>query len=137
MCWIAALVLFAYPFDNPWSIGERIFGDLGVSIGAFLLMALSFTIKEGRVYSIGHWLGKISYSLYLNHYVILSVSLVILYTRFGPVPVWIATICGALVLAFVMNRLVEVPSQNCARILRRRLSPKTPRCSADGGNLYP
>ncbi|RKR42918.1 acyltransferase [Paraburkholderia sp. BL17N1] len=135
MWWIAALVLFSYPFDNPWSIGGRIFGDLGVSIGAFLLMALSFTIKEGRAYSIGHWLGKISYSLYLNHYVILSVSLVVLYTRFGPVPVWIATICGALVLAFVMNRLVEVPSQNWARALRRRLSPKAAERSSNSANL--
>jgi peptidoglycan/LPS O-acetylase OafA/YrhL len=121
--WIVALALFAYPFDNPWSMGARIFGDLGSSTGAFLLMALSFTIQPGWIYRVGHWLGKISYSLYLNHYVMLSVSLVILYPRFGAVPVWFATIFGALLLGYAMNKLVEVPSQHGARALRRKFSP--------------
>ncbi|MGE8166477.1 acyltransferase family protein [Paraburkholderia sp. NPDC080076] len=135
MLWIVALALFAYPFDNPWSMGARIFGDLGSSTGAFLLMALSFTIKPGRIFSVGHWLGKISYSLYLNHYVVLSVSLVILYPRFGAVPVWFATVFGALILGYAMNKLVEVPSQNGARALRRKFSPKTAAYSANGVNV--
>ncbi|MFM0350748.1 hypothetical protein [Paraburkholderia sp. RL17-347-BIC-D] len=103
------LALFAYPFDNPWSMGDRIFGDPGSLTGAFLLMALSFTILPGGIYSVGLWLSKISYSLYLNHYVVLSVSPVILYPRFGAVPVWFATVLGALILGYAMNKLVEVP----------------------------
>jgi peptidoglycan/LPS O-acetylase OafA/YrhL len=80
-------------------------------------------------------LGKISYSLYLNHYVVLSVSLVILYPRFGAVPVWFATVVGALLLGYVMNRLVEVPSQNGARALRRKFSPKAVAYSSNGVNI--
>ncbi|WP_157646201.1 acyltransferase family protein [Burkholderia ubonensis] len=137
MLWVIALALFAYPFDNPWSMGARIFGDLGSSTGAFLLMTLSFTIQPGRIYRVGHYLGKISYSLYLNHYVMLSISLVILYPRFGAVPVWFATVFGALVLSFVMNRLVEVPSQNGARALRRKFSPRTSAYSGNGVNIRP
>jgi peptidoglycan/LPS O-acetylase OafA/YrhL len=122
IAWIVAFSLAAYPFDNPWNIGERIFGDLGSSTGAFLLMALSFTIREGRVFSIGHYLGKISFSLYLNHYVIMSVCMVLMYNRFGATPVWIFTIGFSVGLAFIMNKLVESPSQHLARWIRRKLS---------------
>lgn len=122
--WIAALALFAYPFDNPWSMGARIFGDLGTATGAFLLMALSFTIGEGgAVIRIGRWLGKISYSLYLNHYVVMSVAMIVIYHRFGSAAVWISTIIGAIALAVIMNKLFEQPSQKLARFVRNRYAP--------------
>lgn len=71
------------------------------------------------------------------HYVVLSVSLVILYPRFGAVPVWFATLAGAVLLGYLMNRLVEVPSQNGARALRRKFSPKRAGYSANGVNIRP
>ncbi|WP_433704332.1 acyltransferase family protein [Paraburkholderia sacchari] len=123
IAWIFALALFAYPFDNPWSMGARVFGDLGSACGAFMLMALSFTIENGRVFSLGSWLGKISFSLYLNHYVILSASLVLFYSHFGAVPVWFCTLAGAIGLAVLMNKMVEVPSQRLARWVRQFSPP--------------
>ncbi|KVE34287.1 hypothetical protein WS68_09860 [Burkholderia sp. TSV86] len=120
--WIVALGIAAYPFDNPWSIGERIFGDLGSSIGIFILMALSFTISKGPAHSIGHWLGKISFSLYLNHYFILNACIILLHKQFGAVAVWICTIGTSMLLAAIMHAAVESPSQHLARRLRRRLA---------------
>lgn len=119
--WIVALAIFAYPFDNPWSMGARIFGDLGSAVGAFLLMALSFTIKDGAIFRLGHWLGKISFSLYLNHYVVMSAAMILLHDRFGSPAVWICTVAGAVSLAVVMNKVVEQPSQSLARFIRKRL----------------
>lgn len=44
--WIFALLFYAYPFDNPWSLSARSIGDLGISIGAILIMALAMTSNK-------------------------------------------------------------------------------------------
>lgn len=120
MWWAIALALYAYPFDNPWSTGARIFGDIVIGLGAVLLIVLSLRVRDGLVLRTGKWLGKISYSLYLNHALVLNVGLIVLYPRFGAIAVWAWTLPASVVMAVFLHRLVEAPSHSLARRCGKR-----------------
>jgi peptidoglycan/LPS O-acetylase OafA/YrhL len=124
MCWLLGLALYAYPFDSPWSIGARIFGDLFIGIGAAIIMVLSLTLNESRVKHIGLRLGRISYSLYLNRYAILGAVTIFLYRATGPVPVWFAALSCSIILAYFLYIAVERPVLMAARLLRIKKQPE-------------
>jgi peptidoglycan/LPS O-acetylase OafA/YrhL len=69
-----------------------------------------------------HFLGEISYSLYLWHFIVLLFCVHLLY---GKMPLW-AIICLALILSIAVSRCsyrwIELPSMN----LGRRLSNASP-----------
>lgn len=119
--WFFALMLYAYPFDNPWNLGFRAFGDLAIGIGSALIVCLALTISSSVLVKLGGYLGRISYSLYLNHILVLNLSLLFLYQSFGAPVVWVVTIAGAVLLSSLMHKLVEVPSITVSRYLRKKI----------------
>lgn len=119
MFWVVALLLYAYPFENAWTIGQRAAGDVAIGIGSALMIALSLTIPGHASPPLGRWLGKISYSLYLNHLVVMNLAIILLYEQHGAFVVWCVVIAGSLLLAAIMQRLFEAPSHEAARALRR------------------
>ena len=124
--WIVALMLYAYPFDNPWNLGYRAFGDLATGVGSALIVGLVLTMSSNVLVRFGGYLGKISYSLYLNHILVLNLSLLFLYRSFGATVVWVATIVGAVILSSVMHRVVEVPAISASRFLRKKILFRQP-----------
>ncbi|WP_223529834.1 acyltransferase family protein [Pseudomonas sp. BF-B-26] len=119
--WLASLILYAYPFDNPWNLGYRDFGDLITGVGSGLIVCLALTMKSNIFVRFGGYLGRISFSLYLNHILALNLSLLFLFRSYGAPAVWMATIVGAVLLSSVMHKIVEVPSISASRYLRRKV----------------
>lgn len=119
--WFLALALYAYPFDNPWNLGYRAFGDLISGLGSALIVCLALTMSSDALVKVGGYLGKISYSLYLNHIMVLNLSLLFLYRSFGSPVVWVVTVVGAVLLSSLMHKLVEVPSISASRYLRKKI----------------
>ncbi|WP_447781020.1 acyltransferase family protein [Pseudomonas plecoglossicida] len=120
--WVFAILAYAYPFDNPWSLSQRAIGDLGTAIGAFLIIGLVLGREKSVFGRVGDFLGKISYSLYLNHILGLNIALLLFYKQFGAVAVWPAAIVIAVSISYVMYIVFEKPSVNISRFARRRLS---------------
>ncbi|NLR96433.1 acyltransferase [Rhizobium sp. P38BS-XIX] len=121
LTWAVALLLYAYPFDNPWTLSQRMIGDLAIGVGCVLIVALVLGSNEGRLLARFKFFGEISYSLYLNHYLVLSVALILLYASFGSLTVWVVTVPTAIILAWIMNILVEKPSIAASRLVRNAI----------------
>jgi peptidoglycan/LPS O-acetylase OafA/YrhL len=119
--WFLALMLYAYPFDNPWNLGYRAFGDLAIGLGSAFIVCLALTMKSEALVKLGGYLGKVSYSLYLNHILALNLSLLFVYRSFGATAVWVVTIAGALLLSSLMHKFVEMPSISASRYLRNKI----------------
>jgi peptidoglycan/LPS O-acetylase OafA/YrhL len=117
--WCAALMMYAYPFNNPWTLGQRIWGDLFIAIGATGLISLAFAFGSGPILNFGRWLGKISYTLYLNHFVVVNAAIVVLYYPQPAPVVWAVILLGSFALSVVLHRLVEHPSQVLSRKVRK------------------
>jgi peptidoglycan/LPS O-acetylase OafA/YrhL len=110
-----ALVLYATPqFLFPHSEAN----DVLVGGGAVLLLIIALFepqahhLLESRV---PQWLGRISYSLYLSHMVVL---LTLVHTLGLLTQPWIAVLVTPVVslgMAAVLHRLIEVPSQRLGR----------------------
>ena len=67
------------------------------------------------------WLGRVSYSLYLTHALVIAASVILLHAS---LPIWACVAIGAAVAlpaAEAMHRLVEVPSRDLARWAEWRL----------------
>lgn len=120
--WLFAVLAYAYPFDNPWSLSQRAIGDLATAVGAFLIVGLILERGKSVFGGIGDFLGKISYSLYLNHILGLNIALLIFYKHFGASAVWPAAIVIAVTISCVMYLVFERPSIMISRRARRRLS---------------
>jgi peptidoglycan/LPS O-acetylase OafA/YrhL len=63
------------------------------------------------------WLGKVSYSLYLSHQVVLLAIAHLLYRQ---MPMWVILILYlplALIVAEILNRLIELPSSHLGKTL--------------------
>jgi peptidoglycan/LPS O-acetylase OafA/YrhL len=116
--WLSYLLLYAYPFDNPWTFGQRIFGDIFIGIGSAGLIGLALSSNTVFLSKYGQSLGKISYSLYLNHNLALSLSIIIFYMAIPEMGVWLVTFCLAFLLAYLMGHLVEQPAQKLSRVIR-------------------
>jgi peptidoglycan/LPS O-acetylase OafA/YrhL len=117
--WLISLMLCAYPFDNPWTLGQRAAGDLLTGLGCVGLIGLALGIRSAALLRIGDWLGDISYSLYLNHFVVLNAVVIVLYASQPPALLWALTLVCSLALAVVMNRAVEHPARILSRVVRR------------------
>jgi peptidoglycan/LPS O-acetylase OafA/YrhL len=125
--WVLAAVLYAYPFDNSWSLGYRVYGDLLIGVGSLLAMLLIASSKFGLVVGVGKWLGNISYTLYLNHVVCLNMALIFFYREFGPIVVWIVTIPAAIIISTILSACIEVPSKRFANKIRHIICGSSPR----------
>lgn len=113
---ILSLFLYSYPFNNPWSLYQRTLGDIIIGVGAMGLITLSFLIKQGIFYQVGLYLGKISFSLYLTHFTVLSVLLITLYEKLGSLYIWILTIIISIFVAHYVTILIDKPSIKLSKI---------------------
>jgi peptidoglycan/LPS O-acetylase OafA/YrhL len=124
--WVTAAMVYAYSFDNSWSIGSRAFGDMVTGVGAAVIVCLALSDTSTLLVRCGSYLGKISYSLYLNHVLVLNLSVLFFYQAYGSLMVWAVTIVGALILSALMYKFIEVPSISISRYLRRRMLLQQP-----------
>jgi peptidoglycan/LPS O-acetylase OafA/YrhL len=72
------------------------------------------------------WLGRISYSLYLTHMVVLGTVVYLLQAHAAPIVAVAVVIPLALALAELFYRLVEAPTIGLSRRIGRRRSPAFP-----------
>jgi peptidoglycan/LPS O-acetylase OafA/YrhL len=113
-----ALVLYAYPFDNPWRAGARLAGDLVITIGSGVLLLLAATFPGfSRIRAVS-FLGSVSYSLYLVHAVVLY-GLLAAMGNGSAALLWTATVPASILLAWILHEVVEKPSQRWSRMVRR------------------
>ena len=118
---VLSLMLYCYPFNNGWTLSQRGLGDIVTSVGAVGLILCSLKLKNGKFLSIGVYLGKISFSLYLVHYTILSIGLLILY-KYNPLYVWAFTIPTSIITAHLFTKLIDNPSISLSRLMYGRKS---------------
>ena len=103
----------------------RAFAGVAPQIGALLLLIA--VIGSGQVQRLLElkpclWAGRVSYSLYLSHLVLL-LTLVSLLHSFVSIYVILIALPGlALVLAGILNRLVEQPAINLGRLLGNKIA---------------
>ncbi len=119
--WFVSAVLLSIP-DYNISYTFFFFGSL---IGALLLLVLCLTSARAQV-MLGHalprWLGRVSYSLYLVH---LIVILAVVHAFHDRVPAWqLLTVAVpiALLVSEIMCRWVELPSQRLGKWLAARMA---------------
>lgn len=124
---ITALFLFNVRWQLP---GLPRGQELLAGVGACMLLMLALGWPRARAFlerAPWQWLGRISYSLYLTHVVVL-LAMAHTLGRVLPMPLVIAAVpIVALVVAHVAHRLIEVPAIALGRHLTTRPRPE------DGG----
>ncbi len=117
---------------KPWALGVLWMvaiialsprADLANGIGASLLIILS--AKSGVGADLLNrpslqWLGRVSYSLYLTHLLVILAAVHLLY---GLIPLWailVGSVPVSLIVAETAYRLVEAPAMTLGRRLSRR-----------------
>jgi peptidoglycan/LPS O-acetylase OafA/YrhL len=111
--WALAFLLLAIPYVAGYL-------ELAYALGAALLLALCMGSPRVRQWLAAPWLtwlGKVSYSLYLVH---LLVLLTLVHTLRGlmPLPVILAlAVTGSFAAAALCNRLIEMPANRLGRRL--------------------
>ncbi len=118
-----SLVFFAwFALALPYT---KAYIDLSYALGAFVMLAfcmVSESVKQMLRHPMLVWCGKISYSLYLIHLVVL---LSLIHSMYGKLPmvviVFIAIPCS-LVAAFMTNKWIELPFNDLGKRLATKLS---------------
>jgi peptidoglycan/LPS O-acetylase OafA/YrhL len=122
---VVAIVLYAYNWllrDVSWLHVAPI-GDYAVTTGAAIVIALSLAPWKFSTFLHAapvRYLGRISYSLYLFHAIIL---LAFIHTWYGVLPLWFILILSALVglvVSAIAHRVIEVPTIELGKRLARR-----------------
>lgn len=115
---VIALALYGYGYDETWSSGQIMLGDLVVGAGAaaIVVLAIAFPIlSRSRVLL---YLGKISYSLYLVHFTCFGIVSV-LFHRNLPFPIlWAMVMALSLTVAHITYRIAERPALKWSRAVR-------------------
>jgi peptidoglycan/LPS O-acetylase OafA/YrhL len=136
MLFSAAILSFTYEywfFSDIHALHPRLFNDIFITIGSliFLLLGLgSHAFSRFLLLKPVHYVGKISYSLYLFHPIALLTSVKLLQ---GYIPFWIIFMLAfslSIAGAAVLHRLVEIPSIRLGKNLAAALllvSSKTKR----------
>lgn len=99
-------------------------GDVFIAIGAAVLMIFAMLSTSLNNNNICLWLGKISYSTYLSHRLVFTTCIIFFYAAYGGVITAIVTIIGTLVLAYIINMLIEMPSIKLSRYFYKQPSAK-------------
>jgi len=113
LLWLLAFCFLAVPYAKAYL-------EIFFAAGAFLLIALcihSDAAKRLLRHDALMWLGKVSYSLYLSHQVVLLAMCHLLYRQ---LPMWAILALFlplSLIVAEILNRLIEMPSSNLGKIM--------------------
>lgn len=115
---VVALILYAYGFDDTWTTGEVMLGDLVIGIGSavILVLALAFPVLPRSTVLL--FLGRISYSLYLLHFTCFGVVAVMFYGIFPNPVLWAMVIALSLAVASASWLLIERPALKWSRAVR-------------------
>ncbi len=114
--WMLTLFLLEVPAQTPY------FDLVFIPPGAGLLIVLCLSSPAAKrilSHSVLHWLGRVSYSLYLTHVIVL-VSLV--HLLFGKMPLLLILSLAfvlSLIVAELMCRLIELPAQRMGKRMAR------------------
>ena len=127
------LLLSAHGFAYAGSHAVRQAASLGPFFGAVLLLML--VIGSSRAQQMLErkpclWVGRVSYSLYLSHLVVL---LTLIHLLQGFLPAYLTIVCVpplALAAAYVLFRFVERPAMALGRILECRIDARRNRVAA-------
>jgi Predicted acyltransferases len=124
---ILALGLYMYPFDNPWNAGERLLGDLVIMVGSGALLILALATPHALSAAPLRFLGRISFSLYLTHHACITAAK---WLAGGEQAnnwiLWAVSIALAFPAAYLMYLLVERPSQQLGRWIRKTCQRQHP-----------
>jgi peptidoglycan/LPS O-acetylase OafA/YrhL len=125
--WVAAAVLLAVPYTKGYT-------EICYAAGAFILLNLSLHSDRARA-ALRHpalqWLGKVSYSLYLVHLVVLLGTVYLLHDVLPMGVILLLALPGSLLAAELFNRAVELPSSEIGKWLAQQL----PRGRATSGAM--
>jgi peptidoglycan/LPS O-acetylase OafA/YrhL len=119
--WVTAAILLAIPYTKGYT-------ELAYAVGSFLLLNLCLNSDRARALlrnPVLQWLGRVSYSLYLTH---LMVLLALVYTLYNVLPMWLIlllVLTVSLVTAEIFNRWIEMPSARLGKRMADRLRPAT------------
>ncbi len=115
--WVVPFVLLAVPYTAGYV-------ELCYAIGAFLLLDLCMRSERARSI-LRHppllWLGKVSYSLYLTHLVVLIATVYLLHDLLPIAAILALVVPLSLLVAEILNRTVELPSSALGKRLAARL----------------
>jgi peptidoglycan/LPS O-acetylase OafA/YrhL len=115
--WLVAFGLLAVPYTKGYT-------EICYAVGAFILLILCIHSPLARRI-LRHpallWLGKVSYSLYLVHLIVLIAAMYLLHDVLPTSVILLLYLVVSLLLAEVLNRTVELPSSE----LGKRMAEKT------------
>lgn len=109
--WAAALLLLAIPYAKAYL-------ELCYAVGASLVIALcihSEPAKRLLRHAALQRLGKVSYSLYLSHQIVLLTLAHLLYRQLPMGAIMLLVVPSSLLVADLLNRLVELPSSELGK----------------------
>jgi peptidoglycan/LPS O-acetylase OafA/YrhL len=114
--WAISILLLQVPLRIP--LCDLIY----FPIGSVLLVTLCLSSPRAQVilnHAFFYWLGRISFSLYLVHFVVLLSMVHLLHNK---LPIWLI-LCGVipscLIAAEIMYRVIELPAQKFGKRLSR------------------
>jgi peptidoglycan/LPS O-acetylase OafA/YrhL len=117
--WLIAFGLLAVPYTKGYL-------ELCYAFGALMLIVLCLHSANARRWlnkPLFLWLGKVSYSLYLSHQVVLIALVYTLHDKLPIVVILALVLAISLCLAELMNRTIELPSSELGKRLSRSVSP--------------
>jgi peptidoglycan/LPS O-acetylase OafA/YrhL len=117
--WVIAFSLLAVPYTKGYL-------ELCYAIGAMMLIILCLHSAAARRFlkqPTFLWLGKVSYSLYLSHQVILVAFVYLLHDALPMIAILTLVLIASLLMAELMNRTIELPSSELGKRLARWNSP--------------
>ncbi|HEY7842383.1 MAG TPA: acyltransferase [Bradyrhizobium sp.] len=108
--------IFVHGTSDPQSARVPTYG---LGAGCLIYAVVSAELNGARFSSLLQWLGKISYSLYISHYLLIKwlASFTELW-RISPAGVIIASILLSIGLAALLHVLIEAPTLNWGRRFR-------------------
>jgi peptidoglycan/LPS O-acetylase OafA/YrhL len=111
---------FANPFIYQW------FSDVCITLGAVILILAALWGNLSSILSqkIVHFLGNISYSVYLYHSIFLLALIYLFYPRLSIYLIWIPAAILTLIASYLSYKYVELPSIKLGRILINKMDGK-------------
>ncbi|MFD0587828.1 acyltransferase family protein [Paenibacillus sp. GCM10027627] len=120
---VVGLVLYMYNWlilpDNSL-LHMFIFNDWSIAIGGSIFIVVSMNsvvMKRVLLFNPVHYIGKISYSIYLYHLIMMLTMLYVLNGMFSVPVILLMSVPVTLIVSAIMYHLIEVPSMRLGKIL--------------------